>query len=221
MLRYAVIPTHDRPREFRDCLEAIAPQVNGVIVIAHQTDYPHEYIGAVQGLEAYAVHRYSDPVPNISTMWNIGLRAASMLAGLDPYRVAVLNDDVIVPPHWFDLISGHMDHFACVAGSSDQFDRLTYPAVNRVPGPVPLETRMTGYAFILDGSANLYADESMGWWYSDDSLEWEARRAGGHVLVPGCKVQHLYPSVSTVGVLADQAGRDRETFIAKYGKAPH
>jgi hypothetical protein len=76
---------------------------------------------------------------------------------------------------------------------------------------------------MLRGESELRLDESMAWWYSDDDLDWQARQQGGALLVPGIPVQHLCPNGSTNErpELQEQAGRDRQTFITKWGKAPH
>jgi hypothetical protein len=62
----------------------------------------------------------------------------------------------------------------------------------------------------------------MAWWYGDDDLDWEAREKGGALLVPGIPVEHRDPN----GAMRDrpelhaQAGRDRATFKAKWGRTP-
>ncbi|HEX9834556.1 MAG TPA: hypothetical protein VGA66_16010, partial [Mycobacterium sp.] len=65
-------------------------------------------------------------------------------------------------------------------------------------------------------------DESMAWWYSDDSLDWEAREQGGALLVPGIAVEHRCPNGSMYErpELQEQAGLDRETFRKKWGRTP-
>lgn len=89
--------------------------------------------------------------------------------------------------------------------------------------PVDLRQRITGYAFMLRGEHGQRFDEDLAWWYGDDSADWAAREQGGALLVPGIPVEHRCPNVSTVErpELAEQAGRDRQTFITKWGKAPH
>lgn len=86
--------------------------------------------------------------------------------------------------------------------------------------PISLYARMPGYAFSMRGSAKLYADEDLQWWFGDDDLDWRIRQNGGNALVGGLQVEHLSPNLSTVGELAEQAGRDRQTFKDKWGKTP-
>lgn len=212
-LRFAVIPTKDRPKDYFDCMSAIIPQVDGVVVVSH--DAPYTY----KSLEPEVVIPYHPDVPNISVMWNLGLAEASRLAGDAPYDVAVLNDDAIVAPTWFNMVSGMMHDKECKAASANQF---TYQhRVFRKAGPISLGYRMAGFAFILDGTAGLYLDEQFQWWYGDDDLDWRAREAGGVALVGGVPVEHRHPSTTTVGKLADIAGDDRQRFINKWGRAPH
>jgi hypothetical protein len=88
--------------------------------------------------------------------------------------------------------------------------------------PVPLSQRITGYAFMLRGEAGLRADESLVWWAGDDDLGLQAQAAGGALLVPGIPVEHRAPDVQTNAspVLTAQAGRDMDTFVAKWGVRP-
>lgn len=213
--KYAIVVTHDRPVEYAACVAAIGGQVDRVVTVAHNCDYP----------TGPDVVTYGETVPNISTMWNLGLDTIAYLAETagfgDRYDVAVLNDDVETPPGWFDRVTGMMHRTGAVAGSGDQFNRLRAPIVRTKLGPVERMERMSGFAFILDGTAHLTLDEQFQWWYGDDDLEWRARLAGGVVIVPRASVTHRYPNKSTVGVLAAIAGQDRERFHVKWGQLPH
>ena len=199
--RYAVIPTRNRPDDFRDCMAAITPQVDRVIIISHGASYAdplsldwpdHSIIG------------YAEDPPNISRMWNLGLNACSNLDNPIGYDVAVLNDDVIVPPDWFER----------VVRSMREEDNASAGCVRR-----PRDLRMTGYAFILDGNVGLRADEQFQWWYGDDDLQRQAMQLGGIAYAGGQDVEHRHPNSTTVGVLAEIAGQDRERFIAKWESA--
>lgn len=190
MTRFAVIPTHNRPHDYADCLAAIAPQVDEVIIVAHDAPYVRTRDGVVLDYEA--------EVPNISRMWNMGLYAAESLAEGRPYHVAVINDDVIVPPDWFDRVVSAMGDKAagCVQREFDP--------------------RMTGYAFILNGTIRLFADEQFQWWYGDDDLQRRAEKAGGVAYAPGQDVEHRHPNSTTVGILADIAREDGYRFNRKW-----
>lgn len=91
---------------------------------------------------------------------------------------------------------------------------------NTEQGPVLKPHRMIGYAFVVDGQANLRADERFRWWYGDDDLEWQARAAGGTVRVGGVTVEHLYSNASTYEnpTLVAQTEVDAQSFIAKRGR---
>jgi hypothetical protein len=168
-----------------------------------------------------------DP-PNISRLWNIGLELAEHSHGhagwfpWEPFDVVVLNSDVVVPPGWVATLSAAMRSTRAALAFPDQFGGQQQ-ILHAEAGPVDLRQRITGYAYMLRGEAGLRLDESMAWWYSDDSLDWTARERGGSLLVPGIPVQHLHPNASTEASpeLQAQAGRDRQTFITHWGRAPH
>ncbi|MFI6140301.1 glycosyltransferase family 2 protein [Streptomyces griseus] len=165
-----------------------------------------------------------DP-PNISQLWNLGISAASSTARMrlaKTWDVAILNSDVIVPEGWMDALSSAMRSTTAVLAYPDQFGGQQQ-ILHTKAEPVDLRQRITGYAYMLRGEAGLRLDESMAWWYSDDSLDWTARERGGSLLVPGIPVQHLDPNGSTNArvELQEQARRDRETFITRWGRAPH
>ena len=217
--RAAVIPTRDRHDLLADCINSVVDQVDRVIVIDNESDPPidpgpwHGKVGVVRVV--------LDP-PNISMLWNLGLDLAAGASSSDEWDVAVLNSDVVVPPGWVDALSAAMRSTTAVLAYPDQCGGQQQ-ILHTQAGPVPLSQRITGYAFLLRGEHWLRLDESMAWWYSDDDLDWRAREQGGALLVPGLAVEHRAPNVSTNErpELAEQAGRDRQTFITKWGKAPH
>jgi GT2 family glycosyltransferase len=152
-LRFAIIPTRDRPEEYAACLAAIAPQVDDIVTVCHG--------GSSASYATGALISYAHESPNISAMWNLGLdaiadRLALLADGLTvpPYDVAILNDDAVVPPHWFDHL-GHMHLLDAAAACVDQHGRLDAPLVHRAPGRVDLRERLTGYAFVLDGTRGI------------------------------------------------------------------
>lgn len=196
----AVVVTHGREC-LSACLDAIVPQVDHTVLVVHRERQPTPH--------TVTEVRYDEELPNISRMWNVGIGAAG--AGL----VAVLNDDAVVGPTWFaDVASAMGETGAAVGYASASVSRRS---VNRTPGPTT--ERMSGYAWVLRPGSGLRLDESMVWWFSDNDLEWQARRDGGVVCVPG-RVTHLHPNSTTVGVLQEQAARDRETFLGKWGILP-
>lgn len=222
LFRAAVIPTRNRHDLLTDCINSVVDQVDRVIVIDNLSDPPidpepwHGNVGVVS--------LPIDP-PNISTLWNVGLSLADSQAhraGAERWDIAVLNSDVVVPAGWVGTLSAAMRSTTAVLAYPDQHGGLRQ-ILHTKAEPVDLRTRITGYAYLLRGEAGLRLDESMAWWYSDDSLDWTAREQGGALLVPGIPVEHRCPNGSMYErpELHTQAGRDRETFIATWGKAPH
>lgn len=223
MYKYAVIPTHNRPVELRECLASLAEQVDEAFVIDNAS-YPPVPPAAFETDAFPAVTTFYDDEqpPNLSRLWNRGLQVAD---GLDrpwigaEWFIAVLNDDTIVPPGWLDHVVGMMQATGAAAGcTSEHAD-----AMRLHTGPLrSVFDRITGWAFVLRGSVGIRADENLRWWYGDTAIDVEARRRGGLVISPGPIVVNRYPNASTTGLLAEQAGRDRATFLANpnYGDLP-
>lgn len=230
-LRVAVIPTRDRRWMLFDAVKSLIHQVDKVIIVDNLSDPPIST--GVWGLrewwdeEMIDVIRHEEDPPNISRLWNLGLTAAEDLAheiGIAGWDVAVVNSDVIVPDGWVSGLSTAMRGCGAslaspIQGPWDGPDSI----IHRHAGPVPMNQRITGYAHMLRGENGLRYDETMKWWYSDDDMEWQARTLSGAVAVKGFAVKHLEPNLSTNArpELQAQAGRDRQTFINKWGKAPH
>lgn len=194
-MRFAIIVTHDREQDFEDCLLAIAPQVGAVITVSHDAPYVRKGPYTIQ---------YSEFPPNISYMWNLGLDKAALLAKReDEHFVAVLNDDAIVPPDWFDRVEASMRDMGAAAG-----------CVHR-----SFDERMAGYAFVLRGSAGLRCDEQFHWWYGDDDLQRQAERAGGVAFANGQDVEHRHPNGSMSGdpIFAMIAAEDSQRYKEKWG----
>ena len=217
---YAVIPSNGRP-VLDECLAAIGDQVDTVILIGNNWQRPT----GVGSYGAFVTNDYDDGDCNISRWWNHGLDAAARLAAFQEcseWNVAVLNDDAIIPSGWVEMLGAAMRRTPAVLAYPDQAGGSA-EILHTEAAPVPLSQRITGYAFMLRGEAGLRADESLVWWFGDDSIDWEARERGGALLVPGIPVQHRAPDVQTNASpeLTAQAGRDRQTFINRWGKAPH
>ncbi|WP_445520423.1 glycosyltransferase family 2 protein [Streptomyces sp. NEAU-174] len=225
--RVAVVPTRDRHAMLADCVDSVVGQVDAVYIIDNGSvpsidpDQWAQDSGAFVGSAQVDL----DP-PNISTLWNCGIRlaehAAVVMAGAGEWDIAVLNSDVVVPPDWVDGLSSAMRSTSALLAYPDQHGGAEQILHTRAE-PVDLRQRITGYAYMLRGDAGLRLDESMAWWYSDDDLDWTAREQGGALLVPGLAVEHRCPNGSMQErlELAEQAARDRETFVAKWGRAPH
>jgi hypothetical protein len=217
---WAVIPSKDRP----EMLAGLCTQLfeDGVRPVVIDTGYEPE----LTDIDSVDVIRDITQPPNISRWWNLGLDYIRTIENYDvnsdEYVVAVLNDDLRVSPGFVQKLADTLVSTHAAAAYPDQFGLLGPGRVwqHTIAEPIDLRTRMCGYAFALRGSANLRADENLAWWYGDDDLDWRARQAGGSVLVGGLQVEHLCANQTTVGTLAEQAGRDRQTFIDKWGRAP-
>jgi hypothetical protein len=221
LFRAAVIPTRNRHDMLADCINSVVDQVDQVTVIDNLSDPridPEPWHGKV-----HVVWAPIDP-PNISLLWNIGLANSDLTAyshGADRWDIAVLNSDVTVPPGWIDGLSTAMRSGPAALAYPDQHGGRRQ-ILHTKAEPVDLRTRITGYAYMLRGEAGLRIDESMAWWFSDDSVDWEAREKGGALLVPGLAVEHRCPNGSMYErpELRQQAARDRETFHRKWGRTP-
>jgi molybdopterin-guanine dinucleotide biosynthesis protein A len=221
---WAVVPSNGRPY-LDDLIRSLADQVYDIIVVANTWERDGEPSALeIAGLPVCVIEDGRED-RNISRWWNLGLDVVARHAGWlgdTEWDVLVVNDDVVCPPRFVETLSARMRATPAVCAYPDQSGGQQEILHTRA-GPVPLSQRITGYAFMLRGEAGLRADESLLWWYGDDSLDWEARENGGALLVPGIPVEHRAPDVQTNAspVLTAQAGRDRQTFITKWGKAPH
>jgi len=224
--RFVVVPTNGRAC-LKDCLQAIAPQVDSTIVVY---TVPWQD-GEIRPHANFGVALRDVGPPNISRWWNQGLEICAQVMNMSHddfpatksdtpsrYDVAILNDDVIVPSGWFDAVSDGLRMYDCVAACSGAPN--TSPVVYRFPGPVPLHTRLQGFAFMLAGEKNIRANEELRWYFSDDYIDWRARELGGMVMVPGYGVYHLYPNEQMTGELHQFSAEDAAKFKEIWGVMP-
>jgi len=222
--RYAVIPTHNRPVQLAACITCLAWQVGTVIVVDNASDPPVDSYRLVMADPAARLVILTDgeQPPNLSRLWNVGLDHAAKLAqeaGYAEWDVAVLNDDATVPAGWWDAVSAAMRAGPAVVGCSDSHGRLKAPVLKTTPDR-DLMGRMTPHAFVTRGEAGLRSDESMRWWWFDSDWDIRARLGGGVLIIPGYATVNTCANSTTVGVLADQAGRDRARFAEIWGSNP-
>lgn len=238
---YAVIPTHNRPRELLNLVSQLVGQgVTGdrILVINNGN-------GVTPGVrETCRMIDDTDRDPHIYRMWNTGLKWAERRATIpgkcasqppEPHAVAILNDDIQLPDNFVSKMAECLRETDVTIAFPGQGPGI----VNQLPGNVckrgcagtcavsrgckTTKKRITGYAFVVNGTHGIRCDEQFKWWYGDDDLDWQARRDfNGTQEVSGVTVNHLYPSESTNAspVRLHQAERDRETFIKKWGKSP-
>jgi GT2 family glycosyltransferase len=213
MRTFVVIPTHNRHAMLPGLVGSLGLPPDHVLVIDNASTPP------VNAVDATVVRDDEQP-PNISRLWNIGLDWAREQAGDDEYAVAVLNDDLVLPPMFLDVLvdalrrTGAAVAFPSREAGAAELHRTAL-------GPVPQPERMTGFAFVLRGSAGMRVDERFRWWCGDDDLEWTALERGGTVRVP-LTVEHLHPGASTDADpgLEAQTRLDMAAFTAKWGRRP-
>jgi hypothetical protein len=233
--RIAVVPTHNRPRELARLLDALAPQCHVVVVIDNASTPPvnlsrWHWTGDPDGpdLRGMVQHliRDEEQPPNLSRLWNVGLNFAQWWAWADvepePFDVAVLNDDAVPPPGWWDAVSGAMREHRASAASADPFDQMMAGELRVwfADAPMSVGTRLAGWAFMLPGEDGMRADERFRWLAGDDDLSYRARLARGLVHVGGVPVLNTGENTSTVGVLAEQGARDMQMFVDIHGRRP-
>ncbi len=230
--RIAVICTHNRPVELARLLDSLATQCHAVFVVDNASTPPvnlprkhwgpggpdAEHVGMRQ-----IVIRDEEQPPNLARLWNIGLDAAAEYVRGGDYighDVGVFNDDADVPAGWWDIVSGALRaHPTAVVCCTPAYAPIAAPVLKTKPDN-DLWGRMTPWAFVARGELGLRGDERLRWWYGDTMLDWDARKAGGVLTVPGPIVVNTGANSSTVGVLAEQAGRDRQTFKEINGWLP-
>lgn len=236
--RIVVVSTYNRPAELARLLDAIAPQCDAVFIVDNASTPPvqlswdhfslgREDPGAPGTFLRCRVHviRDEEQPPNLSRLWNVGIDAASEYVRGGDYAghdLAVLNDDAVPPPGWWDAVSGAMRSMGAAAASNAPFDDLA-PGVRRmhVNGFPSIHTRLAGWAMMFRGEwSGARFDERLRWWFGDDEISYRAQHAGGVVHVGGFPVPNTGANSSTTGVLAEQAGRDRATFIEITGRQP-
>ena len=210
----AVILTHNRPELLAQVIAAIQPQVDQVIVIDNASDPPAQ---VEQGVTLIQI---PDQPPNLARFWNVGI-ARALEAGAQ--RIAFLCDDAIVPKGWFAAVTAAMAEHGAVVGCSDPFGYM--PAgqtrIKTEPDGALME-RMPGWAWVLDPGSPVRPDESFEVWWGDSDVDWQARKAGGMVMVGGYVVPNAMPSgfMITHPELIGQTGVDGEAFAAKWGWRP-
>jgi hypothetical protein len=218
--RFAVIPSNGR-----ECLlgamESIKDQVDWVLVI--WTNPRQEHPWETPPFQNLKIIYHIDCLQeiNISRWFNTGLNYIEgyIVDALGKWDVAILNDDAIVPEGWFDAVAGKMREMRAAAACSGGV-ATSMPVLHTQPGPVNIHTRMYGPAFIVAGELGLRANEELKWWFTDDWMDWESRKLGGMVMIPGFQVQHLHPNGQMTGELQEQISRDANKFKEIYGVMP-
>lgn len=214
-----MILTHNRPDLLAAAVTAAAAQVDTVLVVDNASTPPVGNLDHLGGADIIVWHVPDQP-PNLARMWNDALTRLALHHG-QPRYVAMLCDDTTIPPGWMQAVTAAMDATGAVAGCSNPWGHQHDPRVKTAPDH-DIMGRMPGWAFVLDTKAHLRADETMRWWWLDTDLDFQARQAGGMVMIGGFAVPNHRPGeyTNTKPELGEQAGRDREAFVAKWGWAP-
>ena len=210
----ALILTHNRQDLVLDAVAAIRPQVDTVLVIDNASNPP---VIVPDGVELAAI---PDQPPNLSRLWNFGLDYFTGLFGEQPWDAAFLCDDTVAPAGWFDVVTEAMRTTGATIGCTNPWGSAQAPVVKRTPDR-DIAGRMIGWAFVLDGTSGLRADENMTFWYLDTDLDFQARLHGGFVMVGGYPVPNVHPGGYTAtGLYNQQIDQDRIAFAAKWGSLP-
>lgn len=228
--RYAIIPTHNRPIDLASLVQSLGKQCDQIIVIDNASPKPVSEVAlnSLTGVQArVTVVRDDEQPPNLSRLWNIGLELVADLSEVfddTEWDVAILNDDTVLPHGWFDYVSWGLRRANHAYAPAVCCGALAPGAVGeamlkREPDR-DLMTRMTPHAFVTRGELGLRADEQLRWWWQDTDFDWRARQAGGVLILPGYVAVNSKANSTTFGALAEQAGRDRETFRQKWGNNP-
>lgn len=217
--KYALILTCDRPELLQRCFDAIAPQVDLVVIVDNGLEVP---VVDQLGESPHILIRAWDKPPNLSKFWNQGIEGViyqAQRARCDTWDVAFLCDDAIVHPGWFQEVSRCMRDHNAVAASTHSAVPVTQPILKTVKDS-DIWNRMCPWAFMMRGEAGIRADEDLKWWWGDTHMDFTARGAGGMVIAPGAVVRNekLGEYTNIYSHLAEQAGRDGETFAAKWGR---
>lgn len=213
MRMYAVIPSGNRQQELTALVQVLVEDDVHVVVV--DTGYsPALTLGGAWSSRITILEDKAEP-KNIQRWWNQGI---DWIAGWEndneeEYVVAILNDDIVIEKGFVPALAGAI-LFHDVAGSFPDIYGMGRDFVAHQLN----HWRMSGYAFAMRGRLGFRADERLVWWGGDTDLNWRMWLNGGMVTVGGLKLHHLYPNQSTVGELAEQAGRDRETFKEIHGR---
>lgn len=223
--RYALIPTHNRPDELARLVGQLEPWADTIVIIDNASQPPVSEIDFCRfpGTSVVVVEVPDQP-PNLYRLWNIGfteIATKELIADARPrqWDVAVLNDDTLLPDGWADYVSGHLRTSTAAIACTFPFPHPG-EAMLKTRADGNIRTRMCPHAFIIRGELGLRADENFGWWWGDTDLDWQACGKGGVLLLPGEIPANTLANSTTVGVLAEQAGRDGQYFAAKWGFRP-
>lgn len=225
-VRYAVIPTHNRPEHLGRLVTQLADSCDYIVVVDNASDPAvdplHLLNFALPHTPALHVIRDEEQPPNLARLWNVAFAEIARLEaakGSTAWDIAVLNDDVELPDGWYDHLAGALRSHDVLAVSADAYGHVREPLIRREPHN-SLMTRMCPWAWVFRGECGVEADEKLRWWWQDTDIEWRLALAGGVLVLPGLIAKNVGANSQTTGVLLEQAATDRHTFAAKWGWNP-
>lgn len=191
------------------------PQVDHVIIVDNASDPPvpdDEW-----PVNVTVVHDPLQP-PNLAYLWNSQLDSIHDSRLSSEWDVALLCDDVLMPPDWFDRVSGALRaHPTAAAASTHSYTPIVEPyLLTQLSNGAD---RMCPWCFMLPGERGLRANEALLWWWTDTHIDMLARQSGGTLIVPGAIAtnERIGEYTNSKPELAEQAGRDGDTFQAIWG----
>lgn len=220
--RYAIVPTRNRHDHLVSLLKSLEGQVDLVYVIDNASDEPLSSLWLrvqVPGVRTIVRHDDTQP-PHLYKMWNDALKTIYATAKIMKealFDVAIFNDDTELPDGWYDYVSQGLRQTGAAIACSSGASGIPYVKTHRDGN---ILTRMTPWAFVMRGELEMLADETMHWWWGDTDLDWQACERGGVLHLPGYLTRNVLANSTTHGALAEQAGRDGETFALKWGGRP-
>lgn len=161
-------------------------------------------------------------------MWNAGLDVAEKRAkelGADKWNVAILNNDLEVPPGFLAMLEGGVRAHDDVWVSYPNWQGLEIPHGQAAitSGQGGDGRTLSGWAFMLKGESGLRFDEQFEFWYGDADIQKQVEAAGKHVVcVGGCYCTHLEPNKSTFSnpERIQQVIRDEKRYAEKWNLDP-
>lgn len=229
--RYALIPTHNRPLELLQLIKQLDTSTDVIFVIDNASDpaVSETVLSRHAPNSKVMVIRDEEQPPNLYRLWNLGFDQIAIYhdvnarqADLKQWDVAVFNDDTWIPHEWYDYVAIRLANrsTAAAVACTDPYGILRHPLLKTQSGDGNINVRMCPWAFVVRGELGLRADESFGWWWGDTDFDWQACRNGGVLLLPDYTTKNILANSTTHGALAEQAGRDAQTFSLKWGFKP-
>lgn len=191
MRRWAVIPTGSRERDYLEVIEWCNKHNVTTVTISTSDEADKYSVGKV----------IKNRELNISKWWNLGLDyiADKEFDNQEQYAVAILNDDVILPDVWYDVMEYALN--TGVSGASGQ--------------RFGTKELISGYAFVLQGRHDMRIDENLVWWWGDTDIEMQCRQESGFKIMHNLDVGNKYAN-SEVSRFSEQIEKDRVYFNDKW-----